>query len=247
MKHKAAHGQDSNQAALRALFEAIAAREPETAGRLLVATPSLATLPLELGASRADASSNYFKTIEHYAYAGDTALHLAAAAYATEIALRLLATGARVNAKNRRGAEALHYATDGIPGSPAWDPDAQRAMVELLIQAGANPNALDNSGVAPLHRAVRTRSASAVRALLSNGAQVRLKNKSGSTPLHLAVQTTGRGGSGSLIARAQQAQIIGLLLEHGARASDQDTKGKSVTACVTLDWVRELLNDADHS
>src|SRR5262249_37413720 len=51
------------------------------------------------------------------------------------------------------------------------------------------------SGVTPLHRAVRTRCAAAVRALLDGGADPRRKNKNGSTPIKLATQHTGRGGA----------------------------------------------------
>src|SRR6185436_18484959 len=123
--------------------------------------------------------------INHYAYAGDTPLHIAAAAYQTEIAEELVSQGANVSARNRRGAEPLHYASDGVPGSAAWDPDAQYAVVEFLIRAGADPNAEDKSGVAPLHRAVRTRCTGAVRGLLTNGADAIRGNRSGSTPLHL--------------------------------------------------------------
>ena len=79
MTGKARQGHDSNQAALRALFEAIAAHAPDEASRLLGAAPALATLSLELGATRSEASLNYFESIAHYAYAGDTALHFAAA------------------------------------------------------------------------------------------------------------------------------------------------------------------------
>jgi hypothetical protein len=39
--------------------------------------------------------------------------------------------------------------------------------------------------------------------------------------MDLAVQTTGRGGSGTPHAREQQAAIVKLLLERGAKASDQ--------------------------
>jgi hypothetical protein len=88
------------------------------------------------------------------------------------------------------------------------EPEAQSATIAYLIQAGANPNAKDNSGVAPLHRAVRTRCAAAVRALLVSGADARGKNKRGSTPLHLAVQNTGRGGTGSAAARAEQQETF---------------------------------------
>src|SRR5450631_4383298 len=101
------------------------------------------------------------------------------------MARAFLKHGANVRARNRRGAEPLHYAADGIPGSITWDPDAQSAVVEFLIRAGADPNSTDKSGVAPLHRAVRTRCAAAARALLTNGAAALGKNKRGSTPLHL--------------------------------------------------------------
>jgi ankyrin repeat protein len=74
---------------------------------------------------------------------------------------------------------------------------AQRDLITYLIGAGADPNALDKSGVAPLHRAVRNRCSMAVSALINNGADPLLMNKTGSTPLHLAVQNTGKSNSGS--------------------------------------------------
>jgi ankyrin repeat protein len=70
--------------------------------------------------------------------------------------------------------------------------------------------------VTPLHRAVRTRCATAVRALLDCGADARRQNGSGSTPIRLATLHTGRGGSGSAEAKAQQAEIVRLLEQHGA-------------------------------
>jgi ankyrin repeat protein len=109
------------------------------------------------------------------------------------------------------------------------------------LSVGADPNALDRSGVAPLHRAVRTRSLPAVRALLDGGANPRAPNKAGSTPLHLAVQATGRGGSGSEHARQQQAGIIRLLLERGASPNDKDGRGKPVRRAATSEWIRALL------
>ena len=67
---------------------------------------------------------------------------------------------------------------------------------------------MDKSGVAPLHRAVRTRCAAAVKALLDSGADARAVNRKGSTPMLLATQSTGRGGTGSVAAKAQQAEIL---------------------------------------
>src|SRR6185295_18556673 len=153
----------------------------------------------------------------------------------------LVAQGADCRARNRRGAEPLHYAAD----ANHWDPTAQAETIEYLVSVGADPNALDRSGVAPLHRAVRTRSLPAVRALLDGGAKPRAPNKAGSTPLHLAVQTTGRGGSGSEHAREQQAGIIKLLLERGARLADKDGRGKQVRQAATSEWVRALLAGRD--
>lgn len=226
---------------LETLFRAIASRDRSTASRLLAASPLLARQAVATGATREAASGYFFEEITHYAYAGDTSLHIAAAAYQTRIAEELVAKGANVRARNRRGAEPIHYAADGAPESPGWDPDAQYATVEFLIAAGADPNSEDKSGVAPLHRAVRTRSTAAVRALLANGADVRRRNKSGSTPLHLAIQNTGRGGSGSAASRVEQADIIRLLLRSGARPLDKDSAGRSVKQCVKAEWIRQLL------
>lgn len=203
---------------LMTLFQAIAAGDSARAARLLAEAPALAREALVAGASREAPKPYFFERIGHYVYAGDTALHVAAATYDVALARALLASGANVSATNRRGAQPLHYAADGSPESPAWNPDAQASIVRLLIEAGAQPNAVDKSGVAPLHRAVRTRSAAAVRSLLENGADPVGKNKSGSTPLLLATQNTGRGGSGSAEARALQREIIELLRLHGAAA-----------------------------
>jgi len=204
----------------------------------LNANPALASTPSPVGASRQSATPFFFTQISHYLYAGDTPLHMAAAAFSRPMAKLLVSHGADHGAKNRRGATPLHYAAD----ANRWAPKAQAEVIKYLISVGADPNATDKSGVAPLHRAVRTRSLPAVRALLDGGADVRQKNKSGSTPLHLAVQTTGRGGSGSDEARRQQAGIIGLLLERGAKPMDRDGRGKRAYEAATSGWILDLLS-----
>ncbi len=241
MSESAASATGREAQALQRLLRAIASQDHPTASRLLADMPSLARMSIAQGATRQDESSSYFEQISHYAYAGDTALHIAAAAYQRDIAAELVLKGANVSARNRRGAQPLHYAADGIPASSCWDPDAQHAIVEFLIAAGADPNSADASGVRPLHRAVRTRSTPAVRALLANGADPLCKNKRGSTPLHLAVQTSGRGGSGSASSRQEQIEIIGLLLSHGARLSDKNAAGRAVEECVRAEWLQALL------
>jgi ankyrin repeat protein len=232
---------DLGERALSELFLAIAAHDRSIVSRLVNKSPSLAARAIQVGATRAASKEFFLLPIGHYTYAGDTPLHIAAAANEPEICKLLVSHGANVSAANRRGAQPLHYAADGSPGSPTWNPTAQAAVIEILIQAGAQPDAIDKSGVAALHRAVRTRSTGAVRALLAAGANARLPNKSGSTPLHLAVQNTGRGGSGSAAAQAEQAEIIRLLLAHGARPSDKNAAGKSVRDSARADWIIQLL------
>jgi ankyrin repeat protein len=218
-------------------IRAVVDGEIDRVSRSLTASPSLATAASEAGATRQGASTFFFADIAHYLYAGDTALHMAAAAFRRPMAELLLAHGADCAARNRRGAQPLHYAAD----ANRWDPAAQADVIACLIAGGADPNAVDAAGVAPLHRAVRTRSLAAVRALLEGGALPRQPNKSGSTPLHLAVQTTGRGGSGSPRAREQQADIIRLLLERGAKATDRDRRGTDVRQAATSEWIRAML------
>ena len=222
------------------LIRAVVRGEKDVVSRLLAAHPELATAPAAAGATRAQAPEFFFEEIRHYLVSGDTALHMAAAAFQRAIAERLIRSGASCRARNRRGAEPLHYAAD----ANRWKPAAQRDTIAYLLLAGADPNALDRSGVAPLHRAVRTRSSEAVRALLAGGADVHLKNKNGSTPLHLAVQDTGRSGSGSARARSEQAKIIAILLGAGARVSESDEKGRSVLGACSNERIRMLLEHA---
>jgi hypothetical protein len=197
--------------ALIQLMRAISSGDGGTASRRLAATPVLAVTQLAAGATRSASEEFFLGECGAYMYAGHTALHVAAAAYDTAFARELVAAGADVRARNRRGAEPLHEAVRGGPGSPAWDPRRQVAMVAYLIEVGADPDAVAAGGVTPLHRAVRNRCAAAVRALLDAGADPHVSNDSGSTALMLAGWTTGRGGSGTPEAKAEQAEILSML------------------------------------
>ncbi|HET6874861.1 MAG TPA: ankyrin repeat domain-containing protein, partial [Acidimicrobiales bacterium] len=137
--------------ALLALFRAIASGAERDVSRRLDASPDLVIRPIRIGASRDHAETYFLTGIHHYVYGGDTALHISAAAHQPRVAKSLVTRGADVRARNRRGAEPLHYAADGGPAEDGWDPVAQRDVITYLIEAGADPNALDKSGVAPLH------------------------------------------------------------------------------------------------
>jgi hypothetical protein len=224
--------------AMLALFAEIASGDRAGVTHTLDQRPELAVGSLRVGASRRDPTPYFLLSIRHYVYAGDTALHVAAGAHHRGIAQSLVARGATVRARNRMGAEPLHYAADGGPGSDAI---GQREVISYLVDAGADPDATDKNGVTALHRAVRNRSSVAVGTLLDTGANPRRQNTSGSTPLHLAVQSTGKSHSGSEAAREEQHRIIVLLLGHGASPSDLDGKGRTVAAAASSEWVRELL------
>ncbi len=132
------------------------------------------------------------------------------------------------------GDTALHLAAAGY----------RVEIVELLLSAGADPNAATNHRRStPLHRAVRTRCAAAVKYLLEAGCDPILKNKPGSTAFHLAVQDTGRGGSGAMEARVAQREIIQTFLSLGVITALQDGKGNSVMDCARSGWIQAILSD----
>jgi len=184
----------------------------------------------------------YESSIAHWIYAGDSALHVAAAGYRVEIAELLLESGADCRAaSNHRNSQPLHYAADGYLENPAWDAKRQVRMIELLLKSGAGLHARDKNGATPLHRAVRTRCADAVKTLFKVGSDATVLNKPGSTPFHLAVQNTGRGGSGAEKAKAAQREIIQAFLEHGIQPTIKDAKGKTVLEWAKSDWIRQML------
>ena len=204
---------------------------------LLKADPRLATCLI-------DAAQLYELKIFHWIYVGDTALHLAAAGYRVELVRLLLVAGADPNSIiNHRRSGPLHYAADGYINGPAWNAKRQVETIQCLLEAGAEINAQDKNGASPLHRAVRTRCATAVKCLLKAGGTPTLKNKSGSTPFHLAVQDTGRGGTGAEAARTAQRQIIHEFLSLGLNPALKDSNGKSVFDCARSAWIRDILSE----
>jgi ankyrin repeat protein len=217
------------------LLRAIVDDERGAVRELLKADGGLATRLIEK-------AKLYQSKIFHWIYAGDTALHLAAAGYRVEIVDRLLAAGADPNAaNNHRRSTPLHYAADGFITGPVWNATRQVDTLRRLLDHGANIHSQDKNGATPLHRAVRTRCAAAVRYLLDAGADATRPNKPGSTPFHLAVQNTGRGGSGAAEAVSAQREIIKEFLSRGVSPSLRDGNGKTVRDCARSAWIRGLL------
>jgi len=194
---------------LEELLAAVVADEGD-AVRLTRTTPQVAQARV--------ARERLVEEIPHQLYVGDTALHLAAAALRPLAVAALIDVGADANAENRRGATALHYACDARPkAGSVWDPSHQRSVIELLLNAGSDIEHKDKAGATPLHRAIRARSPEAVRCLLEHGARVDASHgRRHTTTLHLATHSTG--ASGTKGTRAEQQEIVDLLLQYGARA-----------------------------
>jgi ankyrin repeat protein len=209
---------------LLAVMRAIAAGDATHVEALLRGDPALVDAAVETGATREDPQTFFLDEIRHHVYRGDTVLHVAGAAHSAALVRTLAERGGRVGAVNRRGAQPLHYATDGGPGSPNWDPPAQRATVACLLALGADVNATDKQGTTPLLRAIRNRGADAVDALIAGGADVHRTNKAGSSAGQLAEWTTGKSGSGAPEARAEQQRIIELLRAAGVSADESGSR-----------------------
>jgi ankyrin repeat protein len=101
-----------------------------------------------------------------------------------------------VNAPQPDGATALHWATH-------WD---DLDIVDLLLRAGANPNAVNDLGVPPLVLACTNGSAKVVARLLAGGAKADGALRTGES----ALMTAARGGS---------VDIVQLLLAHHANVN----------------------------
>jgi ankyrin repeat protein len=90
----------------------------------------------------------------------------------------LIAAGADVNAaaKNTLKVQALHAAVAG----------RNLGIVKAILEAGANPNAQQQSGYRPMHEAGSNANRALAELLLAHGADPSLPNDDGKSPIDLA-------------------------------------------------------------
>lgn len=108
---------------------------------------------------------------------GVTALHLASLRGSAEAVQMLLAAGAATETQDNRGFSALHYAASGCaggrdskcPGLPC------STKIQLLLDAGATPNAAHNGTDTPLGCAAYTGHSTGVKALCEHMAAAAAK------------------------------------------------------------------------
>jgi len=142
-----------------------------------------------------------------------TPLEAAAAKNLVEIADLLLQHGADVNRQGIYEGEKMPNPLDSAVGIPA--DQAPYEMVKLLVDHGANVNAVMSGNTTVLHDAsLRGCSAQVLNLLLSKGANVNSRCDDGTTPLHWAAS----GG---------WFEGVRILLENGADVLVRNQAGKT--------------------
>jgi ankyrin repeat protein len=142
-----------------------------------------------------------------------------------------LAKGGSANARfdDSGGCTLLHPAADG----------GQVAVVEALLDHGADPNALAAHGYTPLHVAAMSQWPAVARVLLSRGAtpSLAVRDEYGNTPLLQAVGhvqtrdqwvlTYAGAVATTQYAPEPSAELIGVLLDAGADVNAPTAKGNT--------------------
>jgi len=133
---------------------------------------------------------------------------------------QLLKDGAQVNARDQSERTALMYACANRSSS--------RDLLEILLMAGADVNAVDRSGASALHAAVHDgASLTCIQALIAHGANPELADKSGNTPLILAIANAK--------SEAEATDAARLLEAAGASPSSSNHAGETA-----ISWAEQL-------
>lgn len=134
-------------------------------------------------------------------------LHMAAENHKTEVVCALITAGANVKLKMKGGFTALHLASDSIRSA------------KLLIEAGADINAVDDRNVTILMTACTDGKDVLAKYLLSKGANPNIPNKDGDYPLQQA-------------AKMGHIKVVLALWESGVSAFPEiDTKVQPIVMC----------------
>ncbi|KAJ5294455.1 hypothetical protein PENANT_c006G06987 [Penicillium antarcticum] len=161
---------------------------------------------------------------------GNTPLHYACYNGCKQLALFLVRKGANMEAQSATGNRPLHLAT-------VWETRIQQIdeslrVTSMLLALGASPEPKTDSGVTPLHLAMKKDGHILCNILLDYGADPTSRDHRGRTPLHY-------------LPKSYCTRSAELLLSRGAAVQPQDNNGDTplhIAASETLpDFVTQLL------
>jgi len=204
---------------------------------------------------------------------GVTPLLLATLNFSFDAAALLIQSGADVDRWDTWGRSPLYAAVDmntlptgGRADRPSLDKTTSLKLIEILLDAGANPNlqlklfppyralrddrgadSLLSVGTTPLVRAAKAGDVAAMKLLIAHGADVELPTASGITPL-MAAAGNGSAGldtRGRYKTEEQAIAAVKLLLVAGADVNARDNGGQTALHGAALwgwnDLVRTLV------
>jgi uncharacterized protein len=209
---------------------------------------------------------------------GITPMLIATENFNFDIAAYLVKQGADVNRWDWWGRTPLYAVVDlntlpygGRPDHISMDDTTSLKLIEILLNAGANPNAqlklfppyrslgadrggdsLLTVGTTPLLRAAKAGDAPAIKLLLARHALPDLSNNADVTPLMAAagVGTSGVDTRGKYKTQAEASETIKLLVAGGANVNATDVRGLTALHGAALlgfdDVVRTLAAENAH-
>jgi ankyrin repeat protein len=107
-----------------------------------------------------------------------------------------LAAGAQMEKEARPSDLARWNVIDSDTPVVPRSPEDAVAAVTMLLDAGANPNAVTEAGDTPLHGAAVANEPATIERLASRGADLNAKNTNGQTPLMLTLPRKTERGAG---------------------------------------------------